>query len=73
MPNVPTMKWKAKSDFDTFYSLAPVLRGEGWGEGFKIRDRRFALDSTLPLSLALSPEYRGEGECSRLPRKRIKP
>ena len=34
--------------------LAPVLRGEGWGEG------RFRVHK-IPLTLALSPTYRGEG------------
>ena len=38
-------------------SLSPVLGGEGWGEGeINPADTKY-----LPLSLTLSPEYRGEG------------
>ena len=67
---------------DRFYSLSPVLRGEGWGEGrvdsqslTSIRSQRVDessfIDSarTSPLSPALSPEYRGEG----VRRKRNRP
>ena len=39
-------------------SLSPVLRGEGWGEGFDSSEIR------RPLTLALCPEYRGEGTYS---------
>src|SRR5687768_15977055 len=52
-------------------SLSPVLGGEGWGEG-----RPAALPGTIraarrkrrprpPLTLALSPAYRGEGKARR--------
>src|SRR6185437_6933196 len=39
-------------------SLSPVLRGEGWGEGPFSRGAHFV---ERPLTLTLSPEYRGEG------------
>jgi glycosyltransferase involved in cell wall biosynthesis len=39
-------------------SLSPVLRGEGWGEG-RFADVRTPPEK--PLTLPLSPEYRGEG------------
>src|SRR6185437_2358912 len=39
-------------------SLSPVLRGEGWGEGPGVK---VALLPEWPLTLTLSPEYRGEG------------
>src|SRR6185437_11801890 len=39
-------------------SLSPVLRGEGWGEGPFSRGAHFP---ERPLTLTLSPEYRGEG------------
>ena len=42
------------------YPLSPVLRGEGRGEGPS------SSRSEEPLTLTLSPEYRGEGtDCSR--------
>jgi hypothetical protein len=44
------------------YSLSPVLRGEGWGEGLlrsEISNLQFQI--ALPLSPALSPEHRREG------------
>jgi tetratricopeptide (TPR) repeat protein len=40
------------------YSLSPVPRGEGWGEGLFCRATQ---PDERPLTLALSPEYRGEG------------
>ena len=45
------------------YSLSPVLWGEGGGEGLATRrvERRSIFERTLPLPLALSPAYRGEG------------
>src|SRR6185437_15311177 len=39
-------------------SLSPVLRGEGWGEGTGVELRN---SPECPLTLTLSPEYRGEG------------
>ena len=39
-------------------SLSPVLGGEGWGEGSFGEWRNFKI---WPLTLTLSPEYRGEG------------
>src|SRR6185437_7612635 len=42
------------------YSLSPVLRGEGWGEG--PFSRAAQLDQP-PLTPTLSPEYGGEGAC----------
>src|SRR5437016_1562105 len=47
------------------YSLSPVIRGEGWGEGMAMREgeRRSLSYTYKPLSPALSPAYRGEGAC----------
>ena len=41
--------------FKGIFSLSPVRGGEGWGEG-----RAMQL-AEWPLTLTLSPEYRGEG------------
>jgi hypothetical protein len=49
-------------------SLAPVLRGEGRGEGEPRSEVAFVCEVGVPsaqaLSLTLSPAYRGEGTIS---------
>src|SRR5580698_6781697 len=42
-------------------SLAPVLGGEGWGEGPGGEERCGSTFAVSPLTPSLSPEYRGEG------------
>src|SRR5947207_3197498 len=52
-------------------SVSPVHRGaaSGWGEGLVTIERIMALVCRLPLSLTLSPAYRGEGiNCVARPR-----
>ena len=48
---------RSHSPDNSFRSPSPVLRGEGWGEGRS----RVAQLAERPLTLTLSPEYRGEG------------
>src|SRR6185437_10694820 len=41
--------------------LAPVLGGEGWGEGLFSRAAQLEALRSSPLTPTLSPEYEGEG------------
>ena len=43
------------------YSLAPVLGGEGRGEGAIVELARWITFNPRPLTPTLSPAYRGEG------------
>src|SRR6266404_5485344 len=51
------------TDIQSIYSLSPVLRGEGGGEGSGACEKpQPAFARRLPLSPTLSAAYRGEGE-----------
>src|SRR5947208_780037 len=50
------------------YPLAPVLRGEGWGEGSVSKGERTSI-RRRPLTPTLSPAYGGEGAMHALPKR----